>query len=115
MNVSGCVFCGIVAGNIPSTKILETDSILIIKDIAPKAPIHYLILPKKHIHDLRELTPEDHALAGDLLMAAQTLAKQLPVPGSFKLVSNNGKEAGQIVMHAHIHFLAGKIHFKELI
>ena len=115
MNSSSCIFCGIVAGEIPSTKILETDSVLVIKDIAPKAPIHYQILPKKHIQDLRDLTVEDHALAGDLLLVAQTLAKQLVLPGSFKLVSNNGKEAGQIIMHAHIHFLAGKVHFKELV
>ncbi len=114
MNVSGCIFCGIIAGEIPSTKMLETDSILVIKDIAPKAPIHYQILPKKHIQDLRDLSAEDHALAGDLLFAAQTLAKDLPLPASFKLVSNNGKETGQIIMHAHLHFLAGRL-FKELV
>ena len=109
-----CIFCRIIDNQVPSTKILETDTVLVIKDIHPKAPIHFQILPKKHITNLRYLSPEDHQLAGDLLFAAQKLAQQLPPPGSFKLLSNNGKEAGQVVMHAHIHFLAGTS-FKEIL
>ena len=109
-----CIFCRIIENQVPSTKILENDTVLVIKDIHPKAPIHYQILPKKHIKNFHDLSPEDHKLAGDLLFAAQKIAQQLPPPASFKLLSNNGKEAGQVVMHAHIHFLAGT-HFKDML
>lgn len=91
----------------PSEKIAETDDILVIKDIAPKATTHYLILPKKHVHDIRDLSENDQQLAGSLLMMAQNLAKDLPQPGDFRIVINNGPEAGQCVFHLHVHFLAG--------
>ena len=103
-----CIFCKVIAGTVPSTKILETDSILVVKDIAPKAPYHYLIMPKKHLQDLRDLTHDDYALAAEMLMVTKKLAQELPKPGDFNLIANNGKNAGQVVMHMHFHFIAGK-------
>lgn len=101
-----CIFCKIIAGTIPSTKIAETDSLLIIKDIAPKAPIHYLIIPKKHSADIRAWDVEDLPLAGEIFALAQQLSQQQN-NCAFRLVISNGYDAGQRVFHTHVHFLAG--------
>ncbi len=106
--VSKCIFCAIIAGQTPSTKVVENENILVIKDISPKAPIHYLIIPKKHIADIQSFDPEDTLLAGQMIMMAHELAKKLPEPGAFRLVVNSGADAGQCVFHVHMHFLAGK-------
>jgi histidine triad (HIT) family protein len=103
-----CIFCKIIAGDVPSTKIYEDDRVVVIKDIAPKAPIHYLIMPKKHFSDICQLQEEDVSLAGHLLLVAKKLATSDGKTSDFRLVVNNGAEAGQIVFHLHIHFLAGK-------
>lgn len=91
----------------PATIIKDSDDVLVIKDIAPKYPYHYLIIPKKHITNCAQLGQDDLRLAGNMLLMASQLAKDLPPPCSFKLVVNNGIEAGQKVFHLHIHFLAG--------
>lgn len=103
-----CVFCRIINKEIPANPVLETDDIIIIKDINPKAPIHYLIIPKKHIQDVQSLHDQDAILAANMLLAARELCRQLPGSPDFKLVVNSGKSAGQCVFHVHIHFLAGK-------
>jgi len=102
-----CIFCKIIAHEIPAEVILETDAILVIKDIRPKAPIHYLIIPKKHIPDIQTLEQTDLHVAQDIFAVAQRLS-QLPGCQAFRLVSNNGAQVGQIVFHIHIHFLAGQ-------
>jgi histidine triad (HIT) family protein len=105
--VEECIFCKIVSGGISSQKIAETDELIAFKDINPKAPHHYLIIPKKHLVDLRNFEAEDMKLGSKMFEMAQTIAKDLGnIP--FRLVMSNGYDAGQRVYHAHIHFLAGK-------
>jgi histidine triad (HIT) family protein len=106
--MQSCIFCKIIAKQIPSTIIAETDQILVIKDINPKAPIHYLIMPKKHVADITGFQESDTNLAGQMLLMAKQLAQDLPGSKSFKLLVNNGADAGQMVFHSHIHFLSGK-------
>lgn len=104
-----CVFCKIIKGEIPSEKVYEDEDILAFKDIHPAAPIHILIIPKKHISNLMELAPEDYELMGKLLQAIQKVAKQLEVDEKgFRLIANCGPDSGQEVMHVHFHLLAGR-------
>jgi histidine triad (HIT) family protein len=107
MSIYNCVFCKIIAGQIPSTVILETDTLIVIKDINPKASIHYLIIPKKHISDIQSLQKEDFSIASDIFQTAQKLSSTLSGSQSFRLISNNGAQAGQIIFHIHFHFLSG--------
>lgn len=102
-----CIFCKIISGTIAAKKIHETEDIIVVADIAPKAPIHYLIIPKKHIQDIRFCNQDDQKMLGNILLAAQYLALNMLNGSEFKLVSNNGKSVGQSVFHIHIHFLSG--------
>lgn len=99
-----CIFCAIISRQLPATIITEDDHCIVIKDIAPKAPIHYLIIPKKHITNLYELHADDMYLIAHMAAIAQKLGKQVD---GFTLVVNNGTGAGQIVFHLHYHFLSG--------
>ena len=104
-----CIFCKIIKGEIPSEKVYEDDEILAFKDIQPTAPIHILIIPKKHITNLMEIAPEDSALMGKIVEAMQKVAKQLGVDEKgFRIISNCGPDSGQEVMHLHFHLLAGQ-------
>jgi histidine triad (HIT) family protein len=102
-----CIFCKIITKTIPSTIIKETDDIIIIQDIAPKAPTHYLILPKKHIESVAYLTDADSKYSEKLFAAARDVATEKNIK-AFNIVINNGAGAGQAVFHLHLHFLAGK-------
>jgi len=104
---SDCIFCKIIKREIPSKIITENDSIIVFQDIAPAAPVHYLIVPKKHYADLRAIEKSDAAVMTEILMMAQELSRNLNNT-SFRLLMNNGPEAGQSVNHIHAHFLAGK-------
>jgi histidine triad (HIT) family protein len=103
-----CIFCKIIKKEVPSTIIKENEDVIVIKDLYPKSPVHYLIIPKKHFSDIRDLDYSEVNLAGKLLLMAKELSLDLAAPKSFRLISNNGKESGQCVFHFHIHFLAGK-------
>lgn len=103
-----CVFCKIIAGQLPSKVIAETKDIMVIDNIAPKTPIHYLIIPKKHIADINGFNESDRALAGEMVLMAKKLSEDLPSGSQhFRLSVNNGAGAGQVVFHLHFHFLAG--------
>ncbi len=108
MGNNDCVFCKIIKGDIPSSVIQENDKILVIKDLHPKASIHYLIMPKKHLKDMSEVEEEDRDLAWEMFKVVKSLAKDLKEPKAFNLLSNNGRSSGQCVFHLHWHFLSGE-------
>jgi histidine triad (HIT) family protein len=104
---ASCIFCKIIQGTIKSPVVYENEHVLVINDIAPKAPIHYLIMPKKHIATLIDLTMADKEMAWHMLLAARELGSKAPSK-AFNLISNNGAAAGQSVGHLHFHLLSGK-------
>lgn len=108
MPTESCIFCRIINNELPAQKVTEDDDILVIKDIAPKAPVHYLIIPKKHIASIGSLEKNDADLAAKMLLKAKELGHGLAGSQSFRLIMNNGAEAGQSVFHTHCHFLSGK-------
>lgn len=102
-----CIFCKIITGKAPAKVIEETDTLIVIEDISPCAPIHWLIIPKKHLKDLTHLTTDDHKLALDLILMAQKLSQKSTKTAQFKLLNHNGPKAFQTVFHIHVHFMAG--------
>jgi histidine triad (HIT) family protein len=109
MNMSDCIFCKIVAGELPSNKIMETDDILVFHDIAPAAKVHALIIPKKHIASLQEVTEQDASLIAQVVLAAKQVAEKLGVAESgYRLINNIGSDGGQVVHHIHFHVLGGE-------
>jgi len=105
---SNCIFCKIINRQLSSKIIAETNDIIVIDNIAPKTPIHYLIIPKKHVADINALTQEDTTLVGEMVLMAKALSEKLSGSQSFRLSVNNGIDAGQSVFHLHFHFLSGK-------
>lgn len=104
-----CLFCRIVAGEIPSTRVHDDDLVIAIRDIAPRAPTHILLMPRKHIPSAADLTEADGPLLGRLFAVAADLARQEGVAdGGYRLVSNVGRWAGQTVDHLHIHLMGGR-------
>ena len=104
-----CVFCKIIKGEIPTEKVYETEEILAFKDIHPAAPIHILVVPKKHISMLTDLKPEDEALIGKIYTAINKIAEQEGFKEQgYRVIANCGKDSGQEVMHIHFHVLGGK-------
>ncbi len=103
------LFCKIVAGEIPADKVYEDEDVLAFRDIKPQAPVHILIIPKRHIAMLADATEEDERLLGKLLLVASKLAKQEGIADSgFRVVVNNGPDSGQDVFHIHVHLLGGR-------
>jgi histidine triad (HIT) family protein len=108
--VADCLFCAIVAGEIPATKVLETDRILAFRDINPQAPTHVLVIPKTHYPDVAALAAADAALLGEVIDAVQQVAVADGVAETgYRLVFNTGAEAGQTVLHVHGHLLGGRV------
>lgn len=104
-----CIFCQIAKRELPATIIYEDESIVAFKDINPIAPIHYLIIPKKHIDSVNQLEPEDKELVGELFLVAKKIAKTEGIADNgYRLVFNVGKNSGQMVEHLHLHLLGGK-------
>lgn len=104
-----CVFCKIIKGEIPSEKVYEDEEIIAFKDIQPAAPIHILVIPKKHIENLLEVKEEDSYLIARAYQVINKIAKDMEIEkDGFRVIVNCGKDAGQEVMHIHFHLLAGK-------
>ena len=104
-----CLFCRIVAGEIPSDKLYEDDVVVAIRDIAPRAQTHILLLPRRHIRSAAELTEEDAPMLGRLFAVAAQLARDAGIADSgYRLVSNVGRWGGQTVDHLHVHLMGGR-------
>ena len=104
-----CLFCKIAAGEIPSTKVYEDELVYAFRDIAPQAPVHVLIIPKKHIESAQALTAEDDALLCHMFACARRIAESEGVAKSgYRLITNVGDDAGQSVHHLHLHLMGGK-------
>ena len=104
-----CLFCKIAAGEIPSKKAYEDDNIYAFYDIAPQAPVHILVIPKKHIESAHALTREDDKLIGDMFEAARQIATANGLDQTgYRLITNIGADAGQSVPHLHLHLIGGK-------
>jgi len=100
-----CLFCRIVAGEIPATKIYEDDDVIAFHDIHPKAPVHFMIVPKKHIESLLVTLPTDQALLGKMLLLVPKIAQDQGLGAGFKTAIHTGKAGGQEVFHLHMHVL----------
>lgn len=103
-----CLFCKIAAGQIPSKRLYEDDRVLAFYDIDPQAPVHFLVVPKKHIASPAALTEEDGELVGHIYAVIAGLAAKLGLEGGYRVVANSGDDAGQSVHHLHFHVLAGR-------
>jgi len=107
--MSDCLFCKIVNKDIPSEIIYEDDQVIAFKDINPVAPVHVLIVPKKHIPDLTSVEPEDTYLMGHIVMTAKHLASELGVDEKgFRLINNCKQHGGQVIYHIHFHLIGGR-------
>ena len=104
-----CLFCRIAAGDVPATIVHESDTLIAFHDIAPKAPHHLLIIPRKHIATINDVQPEDSELLGQMFLVAKQQAKQLGVAeAGYRVVMNCNAGGGQEIYHIHLHLLAGR-------
>jgi histidine triad (HIT) family protein len=107
--MSDCIFCKIVRGEIPSPRVLEGDEWIAIRDINPAAPVHVLVIPRRHVESVAALEDGDGALAGDLLLAARDVARAEGVAESgYRTMINTGGHGGQSVAHLHVHVIGGR-------
>jgi histidine triad (HIT) family protein len=104
-----CLFCKMVAGDIPADIVYQDDDVLAFRDINPQAPVHVLIIPKRHISTLNDLTPDDAELIGKLSLAAAKIAQQEGVADAgYRTLINTNREGGQVVFHIHMHLMGGR-------
>ncbi len=107
--MNGCIFCKIIKGEIPCSKIYEDDKVLAFNDINPEAPVHFLIITKKHLESIMDFKEEDFFLISHIMKIINKLAKDIGIDGKgFRIVNNIGKEGGQTVPHMHFHVLGGR-------
>jgi len=102
------IFGKIIKGELPAEKVFENERILVIKDIHPKAPVHLLIIPKKEIADIQSMQAEDLPILQDVVTVTQQLAKEFGIEKGYRLLTNNGSDAGQTVFHLHFHLIGGR-------
>ncbi len=104
-----CLFCKIIAGEIPSAKVYENDKVYAFRDISPEAPTHVLIVPKEHIASANDLTAENASVVSDIFLAAKEIAALEGIAeGGYRIVNNCGEDGGQTVKHLHFHMLGGR-------
>lgn len=106
--MADCLFCKICNGDIPASKIYEDEEVVAFWDISPQAPKHFLVIPRKHLAGPASMTEDDTGLVGRLVHVAARLAAENGIGDNFRLVVNNGADAGQTVFHLHIHVLGGR-------
>ena len=103
-----CIFCDIVAGKTDTQFLMQTDTLVVFKDINPHAPVHLLVVPRKHIRSINDLTPEDEKIVAELIVAGRQAAVQAGVAESgYKLVFNVERGGGQVIFHLHLHLIGG--------
>jgi histidine triad (HIT) family protein len=105
---TGCLFCNVVARTVPAQIVFENDHVVAFKDIRPVAPTHVLVIPKRHVAGVHEAKAEDAALLGQVLLAARDVAEKLGLGSGYRLVVNQGPDAGQSVFHLHCHVIGGR-------
>lgn len=103
--MADCIFCMLASHEIPTNVVYEDDEMFCFYDAEPQAPVHVLLIPKKHIESLDDLKPEDEALVGRMMLKIQDIAKTLGLENGYRVVSNNGDDAFQTVKHLHFHIL----------
>lgn len=103
-----CIFCRIAAGQTPARVLFQDDEVMAFHDIAPRAPVHVLVIPKRHVASLAEVSPEHQQLLGKLLLGVQRAARETGIGSAFRVVANSGEGAGQTVFHLHFHVLGGR-------
>lgn len=103
-----CVFCKIASNKIPSKKVYEDDQIVAFNDLDPQAPVHVLIIPKKHIQSADQIADDDTNIIGKIFMVASKIAKELGLENGYRIVNNCGEDGGQTVPHLHFHLMGGR-------
>lgn len=106
--MSECLFCRIVAGEIPADEVMRTDEVVAFRDISPQAPVHVLVIPTTHFADAMALASADPPLAGRLLKAAGDVAAAEGLAAGYRIIMNTGKDGGQTVHHVHVHVMGGR-------
>ena len=106
--MSKTIFGKIIKGDLPSTKLYESENVIAIKDVSPKAPVHILIMPKKEYKCLQDVPVEDLPVMVEIVEVAQKLAREFGVEDNYRFLTNNGTKAGQSVFHLHFHLIGGK-------
>ena len=106
--MENCLFCKIVAGTIPSTKVYEDETVLAFRDINPQAPVHVLVIPKVHIQDTDGVTAENSTVIAHIFELIPQIAKSEGLTNGYRVISNCGPDSGQMVPHLHFHILGGK-------
>jgi histidine triad (HIT) family protein len=102
-----CIFCKIVRGEIPGSKVYEDDQVLGFRDIRPAAPVHFMLIPKKHVATMYDLVPEDEPAMGRIMTIAGRLARELGATDGFRTIVNTGRVGHQEVQHVHVHVVGG--------
>ncbi len=103
-----CVFCKIASNEIPSKKVYEDDQIVAFNDLDPQAPVHVLIIPKKHIQSADQIADDDTNIIGKIFMVASKIAKEMGLKKGYRIVNNCGEDGGQTVPHLHFHLMGGR-------